>query len=631
MSNIIGEVAYKVTLDTKDLTEGSKKASSELDKMKTSAEGGSGIMSKLGGAMKTAAKVGAVAFTSAATAVVALGKGAIDSYADYEQLTGGVEKLFGNASETVLANANKAFQTVGLSANDYMETVTSFSASLISSVGGDTEKAAQYADQALRDMSDNANTFGTSMESIQNAYQGFSKQNYTMLDNLKLGYGGTKSEMERLLKDAGKIAGVKFNIDSYADVTQAIHVMQENMKIAGTTAKEASGTISGSLNSMKSAWTNVLTAIGSGDDNQMKQALDGLIESFGNVVKNLTALLPNIVTGIIGLINTLVPMIPQFVQMILPPLIQAAVALVNGLIQALPMVLQAIYGALPQIIDGIISMVSVLLQNITPILMAIIQIVLAIAQELTKPDNLTAILEAAVQLLMALVEAIPQILEALAVALPDILSNIIAFLTDPKSIALIIQAGVTLFMALVQAIPMILSALFSAFTNLFGQLWRKLQNVFKDFAGKFGNAIGSVFKNAINSMFRFIENFINMPINAINGFIGAINSTFGVIGVNIGRISRVSLPKLATGGVVESRTGGQVIVAGEAGEDEWVVPESKMASLISKMNERSGSMNGVTINVYGTFATSADEQRKVATQIYQRLQELNKSRLGASL
>ncbi|WP_455677847.1 phage tail protein [Sharpea azabuensis] len=630
MSNIIGEVAYKVTLDTKDLTEGSKKASSELDKMKTSAESGNGIMSKLGGAMQMAGKVGAVAFSAATAGVIALGKGAIDAYADYEQLTGGVEKLFGNASETVLTNANKAFQTVGLSANDYMETVTSFSASLISSVGGDTEKAAQYADQALQDMADNANTFGSSMESIQNAYQGFAKQNYSMLDNLKLGYGGTKSEMERLLADAGKIAGVKFNIDSYADVTQAIHVMQENMKIAGTTTKEASGTISGSINSMKSAWTNVLTAIGSGDDNQMKQALDGLIESFGNVVKNLTGLLPNIVEGITGLINTLVPMLPQLIQTILPPLIQAAVSLVNGLIEALPSILQAIMDSLPTIIEGIISMVSVLLQNITPILMAIIQIVLAIAQELTKPDNLTAILEAAVQLLMALIEAIPQILEALAVALPDILTNIIAFLTDPKTIALLIQAGFTLFMALVQAIPMILSALFSAFANLFSSLWLKLKTLFTDFAGKFGNAIGSVFKNAINSVFKFIENFINMPINAINGFIGVINSTFGVIGVNIGRISKVSLPRLATGGVVESRTGGQVIVAGEAGEDEWVVPESKMASLISKMNEKSGGMNGVTINVYGTFATSADEQRKVATQIYQRLQEINKSRLGAS-
>ena len=187
--------------------------------------------------------LGAVA-VAAGAAAVKLGKEVIAAYADYEQLVGGVDTLFKDSSQEIQRYAANAYKTAGLSANEYMETVTGFSASLIQSLGGDTEKAAKYADMAITDMSDNANKMGTDMSSIQNAYQGFAKQNYTMLDNLKLGYGGTKQEMERLLADAEKISGVKYDISSYADVVEAIHVMQESMDIAGTTAKEAEATIS---------------------------------------------------------------------------------------------------------------------------------------------------------------------------------------------------------------------------------------------------------------------------------------------------------------------------------------------------------------------------------------------------
>lgn len=195
--------------------------------------------------------LGAVA-AAAGAAAVKLGKEVVAAYADYEQLVGGIDTLFKDSSQEIQRYAANAYKTAGLSANEYMETVTGFSASLIQSLGGDTEKAAKYADMAITDMSDNANKMGTDMSSIQNAYQGFAKQNYTMLDNLKLGYGGTKQEMERLLADAEKISGVKYDISSYADVVEAIHVMQESMDIAGTTAKEAEATISGSVNALKS-------------------------------------------------------------------------------------------------------------------------------------------------------------------------------------------------------------------------------------------------------------------------------------------------------------------------------------------------------------------------------------------
>ena len=210
------------------------------------------------------------------------------NYADYEQLVGGVDTLFKGASQAVQENAKNAFKTAGMSANEYMENVTSFSASLISSLDGDTAKAAEIADRAIVDMSDNANKMGTDIGRITDAYQGFAKQNYTMLDNLKLGYGGTKGEMERLLEDAGKIANTEFNIDSYADVIEAIHVIQEQMDITGTTMEEGSRTISGSLNQLNGAWDNFLTAVGDGGQTMdLSPVIDGLLESLGAVALNV--------------------------------------------------------------------------------------------------------------------------------------------------------------------------------------------------------------------------------------------------------------------------------------------------------------------------------------------------------
>ena len=227
-----------------------------------------------------------VGIAGAATAVGALVGGSVKAYADYEQLIGGVETLFKDNAGAVEKYANDAYKTAGLSANEYMETVTSFSASLLQSLDGDTEKAAKYADMAITDMSDNANKMGSDMGTIQTAYQGFAKQNYTMLDNLKLGYGGTKEEMGRLLKDAEKISGQKFDLSSYGDIVQAIHVVQENMGIAGTTAKEASATISGSLASMKSAWGNLLPSLIKGGDS-FDQCVENLVSSVKTFAKKI--------------------------------------------------------------------------------------------------------------------------------------------------------------------------------------------------------------------------------------------------------------------------------------------------------------------------------------------------------
>ena len=263
-------------------------------------------MSKLKSGIGAVGKAFAAVGVAAAAGFVAISKSAVESYAEYEQLAGGVETLFKDSADVLMGYADKAYQTAGLSANDYMETVTSFSASLLQSLGGDTAAAADYADQAIIDMSDNANKMGTSIEMIQNAYQGFAKQNYTMLDNLKLGYGGTKEEMQRLLDDAEKISGIKYDISSFADITQAIHVIQTELDITGTTALEASSTIQGSASAMKASWKNLM--VGLADENaNFDLLLENFIASVGTFAQNLIPRIKVALGGVINLIKELVP------------------------------------------------------------------------------------------------------------------------------------------------------------------------------------------------------------------------------------------------------------------------------------------------------------------------------------
>ena len=232
-------------------------------------------------------------------------KGAFDAYADYEQLVGGIDTLFKDSSKKVQDYASKSYLNVGVSANQYMETVTSFSASLLQSLAGDTDKAADISNMAMIDMADNVNKMGSSMESVENAYKGFAKQNYTMLDNLKLGYGGTKKEMERLLKDASKLTGQKYNIKNLSDVYEAIHAIQKEMGIAGTTQKEAMTTVTGSMNAAKAAWQDVLTAMGSGKG--VKKAIKNFSGTLKTAIKNATPVVKNAVVGLVEGIKDIAP------------------------------------------------------------------------------------------------------------------------------------------------------------------------------------------------------------------------------------------------------------------------------------------------------------------------------------
>lgn len=354
------DLAIKLTVDDQ--------ASSKIASMGEAVKSGFG----------TAAKVGIAAVaTAAATAVTAIGgitKAAVDAYASYEQLTGGVQKLFGDSADTVIANAEQAYKTAGLSANDYMETVTGFSASLISSLGGDTEEAARIADMAVQDMSDNANTFGTNIEDIQNAYQGFAKENYTMLDNLKLGYGGTKSEMERLIADANRVKEANgemgdLSIESFADVTEAIHIMQEEMNIAGTTSREASTTIEGSVNSMKAAWENWLTALGDENANmgeKTNELVETVVTAAGNIIPRVQEILQSLGTAITEYLPEIVTMFTDLAVEIAetgaPMIADLAVAIIEAMptliaafIQIVAAIAVAIVENLPQIIEAFVS------------------------------------------------------------------------------------------------------------------------------------------------------------------------------------------------------------------------------------------------------------------------------------
>jgi len=296
----------------------------------------------------------------AASAVGDVFADAFGSYADYEQLVGGVDTLFKESSATVQQYAQDAYKTAGMSANQYMEQVTSFSASLLQSLGGDTGKAADYADMAMRDMSDNANKMGSSMQSITDAYQGFAKQNYTMLDNLKLGYGGTKGEMERLLADASKIAGVEFNIDSYSDVIEAIHVMQESMGIAGATADEAEGTISGSINMMKASWQNFMTELGKSDADvgaRAQELVDSIVAVVKNIAPRLLVFAQNLFAAIPSLIEELQPYIDQFMALVgqfieehRPQIEAAANVMFDGMVDGLTTIIAKLIEHLPDII-----------------------------------------------------------------------------------------------------------------------------------------------------------------------------------------------------------------------------------------------------------------------------------------
>ena len=385
--NDIGKAFVQIIPSAEGISDNVKKALDPVGE-----EAGESFGSKLFGKLKSLA------------GALALGKIIGDSLNEGGQLQqsiGGVETLFKDSANVVIANADRAFQTVGMSANEYMQNVTGFSASLLQSLGGDTAKAAEVADMAMVDMADNANKMGTSLDSITTAYSGFAKQNYTMLDNLKLGYGGTKKEMERLLKDAQRITGVKYDMENLSDVYEAIHVIQGELGITGTTAKEASETLEGSANAMKSAWKNMLGALTTGGD--IDKAMSNLTSTFmtwafGNLlpmIAQLVASLPNVAIGLI-----------EGIQEHLPEVLQSGMDMVvtlgEGIVQDLPVMFEKALELIQWLGDGIINAIPMLAESAPQIVTGVLDFVIQNA-----PKMIEGAVNLVVHLANGLIASIP--------------------------------------------------------------------------------------------------------------------------------------------------------------------------------------------------------------------------------
>ena len=534
------------------------------------------VLGKIGSAVNTAVKASAAAVGAASAGVAALGTACINAYADYEQLAGGVETLFKDSAETIHSFADNAYKTAGLSANEYMETVTSFSASLLQSLDGDTEKAAAAADLAITDMADNANKMGTAMESIQNAYQGFAKQNYTMLDNLKLGYGGTKEEMQRLLADAEKLSGVKYDLSSYADIVEAIHVIQTEMGITGTTAKEASTTIQGSVASMKAAWANLM--VGMADDTQnFDMLLSNFIESIGTVADNLLPRIGVVIEGMGKLVAGLAPEIasalPTLTNELLPLGVQSISALAQGIQEngdslaagALSIVgtlAEGIAELLPMVADTAASLAVSLADGLTESLPNIIPVAIETISTLVEnlTENANTVIDVGIQIILALGEGLIAALPQLIETVPQIVINIANVINDnaPKLVDTALYLITRLAVGLVQAIPTlvvnipkIIEAIVAAFMafqwlNLGKQLIDGVANGVK----KAGESMATAAKNAFSKFKSKITGsevateLKNIGKYIIDGIVGGIKNSLSKIANVAGKIKDTLLSKL---------------------------------------------------------------------------------------
>ena len=437
----------------------------------------------------------------------------VKSYGELEQSIGGVETLFGANADKVIANAKKAYETAGVSANEYMEGVTSFSASLLQSLGGDTAKAADVADMAFRDMSDNANKFGTDMSSIQSAYQGFAKQNYTMLDNLKLGYGGTKTEMERLLKDAEKFSGVKYDINNLSDVYNAIHVIQNELGVTGTTAEEASKTIQGSAGAMKSAFANFLSGAGGIED----------------VIKTVTTFAENVSNAVIETAPKLMEGIAQLFETLLPQAIDLIVQLAPQLIDSAFTLMQKVVDAIINNVNPIINLAMKLISNIVKFIL----------------NNLPTILDAGIKILLELIKGITEALPELIPMMIKVLMDMVNILLD--NIDLIIEAGIQLLVALTEGImnalpelisrlPEIIIKICNTLINLTPQLLSAVLRIIMALAEgmvkysvEMVSRIPQIIKSMVNALKQGVTDFLNIGVNFVKGIWSGISSSLSSI------------------------------------------------------------------------------------------------------
>ena len=510
----------------------------------------SDLSSKLGSGLATAAKIGTAAVGAAAAGIAALTTAAVKNYAEYEQLVGGVETLFKDSADTVMKYANNAYMTAGLSANEYMETVTSFSASLLQSLDGDTSAAAEKANLAITDMSDNANKMGSDMSTIQAAYAGFAKQNYTLLDNLKLGYGGTQAEMQRLISDAAALSDtVDAQSMSFENIVEAIHVVQTEMGITGTTALEAGQTISGSIASMKSAWENLLTGLSDGNAN-VGQLVDNLVTTIvgDGTESNLGVLgnvLPAVKTALNGASTLVSEALPQIVEIIptiinenLPVLAEAAIgiiqSLMDGISQNQGMLFETIFGVitylagsfitmLPQIVELglnlIVSLANGIAESLPELVPTIVDVVLQIVMTLI--ENVGLLVDAAIELISALAEGLIASLPVLIAQAPTIIAKLVQEL---------IAAAPQLLLSAAEIILQIVSGISG---NLF-ELGKSAGEIINAIVEGIGEMFGSLVSVGSQVVDKIREGISNAWEGLKNWFRGIWDGLFGNLNVNVG-------------------------------------------------------------------------------------------------
>ena len=634
------------------------------ESMKDATNSASKMSSVMKGIGSSAIKVGkglAVAGAAAATAVTALVSKSVGAFADYEQLTGGVETLFGaggrsveeyaqsvgksvsdiqgkydslmSAQNVVLENANKAYMTAGMSANEYMDTVTGFSASLISSLGGDTNKAADYANSALVDMSDNANKMGTDMESIKNAYQGFAKQNYTMLDNLKLGYGGTQEEMKRLLSDAEKLTGQRYDISSFADITQAIHAIQTQMDITGTTAKEASTTISGSWGSLKAAFQNVLVGLTTGGD-MFDQSLDALINTAVTFGQNIIPAIKGALSGVGYLIEGLAPVIgetiPPLINDLAPTLANSAVSLISSLVNGLTqnatqfseclsnIIIVAVAGistVVPQLLDAASKIVSNLMQGLTNSMPQIVNGAVTLIEGLVNGlvNNIPLLIMGAVQLVASLanglIENLPRIIDAGVNLITGIVSA--SYSMMPQIIQNGMQLVVNLAVGLVRAIPQLIAALpritgaivkgfksvnwFDLGLQLIKSIWEGIKSI--------GSEMWNGVKEKTSELWGGVKNVVSEKLNNIKSAYDAHGR--GLKGATFAAIEGVKEYYRTGYDAINQLTGGKL------GEVVNAVGE-KMEVVKGKFSEAFGNVKNTVMTIFENIKNGITEKISAA-------------------
>lgn len=638
----------------KNMNESMKDATNSASKM-------SSVMKGIGSSAIKVGKGLAVAGAAAATAVTALVSKSVGAFSDYEQLTGGVETLFGaggrsveeyaqsvgksvsdiqgkydslmSAQNAVLENANKAYMTAGMSANEYMDTVTGFSASLISSLGGDTNKAADYANSALVDMSDNANKMGTDMESIKNAYQGFAKQNYTMLDNLKLGYGGTQEEMKRLLSDAEKLTGQRYDISSFADITQAIHAIQTQMDITGTTAKEASTTISGSWGSLKAAFQNVLVGLTTGGD-MFDQSLDALINTAVTFGQNIIPAIKGALSGVGYLIEGLAPVIgetiPPLINDLAPTLANSAVSLISSLVNGLTqnatqfseclsnMIIVAVAGistVVPQLLDAASKIVSNLMQGLTNSMPQIVNGAVTLIEGLVDGlvDNVPLLVMGAVQLVASLANGLianlPRIIDAGVNLITGIVSA--SYSMMPQIIQNGMQLVVNLAVGLVRAIPQLIAALpritgaivkefksvnwFDLGLQLIKSIWEGIKSI--------GSEMWNGVKEKTSELWGGVKNVVSEKLNNIKSAYDAHGG--GLKGATFAAIEGVKEYYRTGYDAINQLTGGKL------GEVVNAVGE-KMEVVKGKFSEAFGNVKNTVMTIFENIKNGITEKISAA-------------------